>query len=76
MRPALDELLRDALALPEQSRALLAETLLESLDRDPDFDISLDWRDEIRRRCAQLDAASSATYPATEVISELRRELA
>ncbi len=69
----MDELVNQALALPEKSRAFLAEKLLESLEQDEDFPVTDEWREEIRRRCRELDASDSDTASATEVFTALRR---
>ncbi len=45
----------DAPGLPPPLRAFVAERLIESLDI-PDADpLSVRWREEIRRRCTELD---------------------
>lgn len=44
-----------ALELPAQARAFLAEKLIESLDADPPTDLSTEWRQEIRKRCREID---------------------
>ncbi len=71
----MDDLVTQALALPETSRAFLAEKLLESLEQDDDFPLSDQWRDEIRRRCAELDVGEGTSVPAAEVFSDLRQRL-
>ena len=48
------ELLKDALSLPIEARAALADSLLESLDCDVDDDSEEVWREEIRRRLREL----------------------
>lgn len=74
MAAGIHDLVNEALALPEASRAFLAEKLLESLDQDEDFTVSDEWREEIRRRCRELDAGNSRTAPAEEVFAELRQQ--
>ncbi len=46
------ELLKDALSLPAEARAALADSLLESLDAELDEDA---WRKEIEQRLEQID---------------------
>ncbi len=75
MAAVIHDLVNEALALPEASRAFLAEKLLESLDQDEDFTVSDEWREEIRRRCRELDAGNSPTAAAEEVFAELRQQL-
>jgi len=58
------ELLRDALALSPESRAALADSLLESLDSSVDDDVEEAWRVEIqRRRLAQIESGSVDMIP-------------
>lgn len=45
----------EALALSRQARAFVAERLIESLDADPGSDLSPAWREEIRKRCQEVD---------------------
>ncbi len=45
------KILEEAMQLAPGTRALIAETLLERLDFEEDFEVSQDWRDEIHRRC-------------------------
>ena len=48
-------LIRDALALDADQRALIANTLLESLhDADEAEEVDAAWRDETTRRLAQV----------------------
>ena len=44
-----------ALDLPVYVRALLAEKLLESLDSEPQTELSDEWREEVRKRCREID---------------------
>jgi hypothetical protein len=48
------KIIEAALALDPANRAFVAETLLESLDLEPDFPVSTDWLEEIRRRCDEV----------------------
>jgi putative addiction module component (TIGR02574 family) len=57
------ELLRDALSLPTDVRAALADSLLESLDVQVDDDAEAAWRDEIYRRLQQLDSGTAKLIP-------------
>jgi len=57
------ELLRDALALPPEARAALADSLLESLDAQVDEDAEAVWREEIHRRLTELDNGAVQLIP-------------
>lgn len=73
MIPALDMIVDQALALPEASRAFLAEKLLESLDQEEDVELSPAWRAEIQRRIKEIDEGRATLVPMEKVMSELRQ---
>jgi len=52
------ELLRDALALPAETRAALVDSLIESLDQTIDEDAEETWRREIELRLEQIDSGA------------------
>jgi putative addiction module component (TIGR02574 family) len=70
-----DSIVDEALHLPRESRALLAEKLLESLDYEEGFEISPEWTDEIRRRCREIDERTATLVPSEKVFEELDRSL-
>ena len=55
MSTDLDRIVSEALSLPAQARAFVAEKLIESLDADPGAELSAAWREEVRRRCREID---------------------
>jgi putative addiction module component (TIGR02574 family) len=57
------DLLRDALTLPAEARAALADSLLESLDVQVDEDAEVSWREEIHRRLTELDSGAVKLIP-------------
>jgi putative addiction module component (TIGR02574 family) len=70
------KVLDDAMQLDVNERAFIAETLLESLDLDPDFPVSQEWLDEIRRRCSEVDSGRSKLLDSAAVVNELRAKYA
>ena len=72
MGQTLKEILDGALALPPNSRAYVAEILLESLDFEADFPLSDEWRREIERRCREIDAGAVDPVPGDEVMEALK----
>jgi hypothetical protein len=60
--------------LEPSTRALIAETLLETLDFEEDFEISQAWRDEIQRRCEQIDRGEVVLIDSDTVMAELREK--
>jgi hypothetical protein len=55
MSVTVDRVVREALGLTPELRAFVAEKLIESLDAPDAPPLSEQWRDEVRRRCAELD---------------------
>ena len=72
MDETMDQTVARILAWPARWRALMAEVPLDSLDREPPFEVSEAWQQEIRRRAQELDDGAATGIPAGEVIAELR----
>lgn len=69
-------ILEEAMQLEPSSRAMIAETLLESLDFEEGFEISQAWRDEIQRRCEQIDRGEVDLVDSATVMADLRKKYA
>jgi putative addiction module component (TIGR02574 family) len=65
-----DEILFEALNLSPQARAFVAERLIESLDAPPGTEISPAWRDEIRKRCREVDEGLVQLRDAADVFAK------
>jgi putative addiction module component (TIGR02574 family) len=65
------QLLHEALELPPDQRAALADSLLGSLDASVDPDAELAWREEIERRAASIDDGTVTPIPWEEVKTRL-----
>ena len=74
MKADAKKILEEAMHLEPSTRALIAETLLESLDFEEDFEISPAWRDEIERRCEQIDRGEVELIDSDTVMAELRKK--
>jgi putative addiction module component (TIGR02574 family) len=70
-----DEIFQAALSLPEEMRARLAETLLESLDAAGQREIDALWGKEAEDRLDAYDRGEIAAFPIDEVFSSLRDRL-
>ena len=57
------ELLRKALALPENERAELAGNLISSLETTVDTDVDAAWQDEVARRAQEVQSGKVKTIP-------------
>ena len=72
MKPSHENVLADALALPQTDRAALIGDLIDSLDEVADEDADAAWDAEIARRVADLDAGRAQTLSWHEVREQLR----
>jgi len=75
MSTQLEELKNDLLALPLESRATLAQALIQSLDEGFDEDAEVLWREEIRRRDAEIRSGHAVLKPADQVLRDARERL-
>jgi hypothetical protein len=69
MAATVDDIVSQALALPFPVRVLLAEKLLESLDTMPSPELSPEWREEIRRRCKEIQEGTAVLREADDVFA-------
>ena len=67
------EIISEAMKLPPQERADLADRLWISVDAPQA--VADAWDAEVERRVAQLDAGEVDTVPFEQVIAELRAKL-
>ena len=70
MTPEISDLLKRALALPIDERAVLANTLFDSLEA-PDETVQEAWDKEVARRIADLKSGKAVTVPWEELHGEL-----
>jgi hypothetical protein len=71
MAQKVKDILDQALALLPNSRAYIAEVLLESLDCEQDFPLSEAWRTEIQERCSEIDHGEVELIPGEEALASL-----
>lgn len=50
-----EQIVMEALELPSTVRAFVAEKLIESLDTAPADSLSLEWKEEVQKRCREVD---------------------
>ena len=65
------EILKEALALPPEARAALADYLWHSLYAEMDANAEEAWSQEIKRRIADLDSGKVAAIPWSEARARL-----
>lgn len=67
-----EEIISAALALPPDTRAMLAEHLLESLDVEDQKRIDALWTEEAERRDKEIEDGVVTPIPGEEVMNRLR----
>jgi putative addiction module component (TIGR02574 family) len=67
MTQETNDLLKKALALPDEDRAVLAGVLIDSLDPSTESSAEEAWNQEIARRVEELDSGKAKTIPWDEV---------
>ena len=75
MDATVEKIVSQALSLPAQARAFVAEKLIESLDTEPDGEISPAWADEIRKRRRQIDEGLVELRDAEDVFDKAHSRL-
>lgn len=69
----VDQLEQEALSLPAEQRARLAERLIASLDAEAEIDKT--WLAEAKRRDAELDSGAVAVIPMEDALASARKRL-
>ena len=75
MPMTMEQLAAEALALPSEERALLADRLAESLDAVEANHIDRLWTAEAKRRRDEVWAGVVRTIPGGEALAQVRRSL-
>ena len=70
-----EQIVAQALELPAAARAFVAEKLIESLDADAGSELSPAWKQEIRRRCREIDQGQAQLRDAEAVFAKARAAL-
>lgn len=76
MHMTVEQIVDEALALPSEARALLADRLVESLDPAEDGYIRQLWMREARRRIDEVRRGEVKTVPADEAFAQVRQAIA
>jgi len=72
----VEQIAAEALSLPSEARALLADRLVESLDPAEDGYIRQLWAAEALRRRDEIRAGQLGTVPGDEALARVRRAVA
>jgi putative addiction module component (TIGR02574 family) len=70
-----EQIVHEALALPAEKRAQLADQLLASLDSPEQGQLDQAWEEEIERRIDAYEAGQEKSRPIDEVIREIRQRI-
>ena len=68
--PTAERVVTEAMELPPLLRAFVVEKLIESLDAPDSPPLSTKWRQEIRRRCAEMDRSAVELRDADKVFAK------
>lgn len=75
MATTVEKLVEQAMTLPGESRARIAELLVESLDADELGRIDRLWADEAKRRRDDVRGGMVETVPGDEALRKVRDSL-
>lgn len=75
MPMTLEQLAHEALSLPSEARALLADKLVESLDAAEAGLIDALWAAEAKRRRDEVRSGAVQTIPGDEALAQVRRSV-
>lgn len=70
---SIEQLAEEILSLPSESRALLADKLVESLEFDADSEIQAVWVTEAKRRRDEVRDGSVQPIPGEDALAQIRR---
>jgi len=73
---SVEQIAEEALALPSEARALLADRLVESLDPAEDGLIRQVWMREARRRINEVRSGEVKTIPSEDAFAQVRQAIA
>jgi hypothetical protein len=76
MSTTAEKVVTEALGLSPSLRAFVAEKLIESLDASENQPLSPRWREELRKRCAEMDRGEVEMRDADKVFADAFASLA
>ncbi len=75
MPMTIEQIAAEALTLPSEERALLADRLVESLDAAEVSRLDRLWASEAKRRRDEVRSGAVRTIPGDEALARVRRSL-
>jgi putative addiction module component (TIGR02574 family) len=76
MNMTVEQIAAEALSLPSEARALLADRLVESLDPAEDGVVRQLWASEAKRRLDEVRTGNVQTIPGDEALARVRSAVA
>jgi len=73
MNQKSEAIILDALQMPDEDRAMIAERLIASLDHDFEKDAEIFWQIEIEKRIKEIDSGKAVCVPWEEIRAQLRK---
>ena len=70
---SIEQLTEEVLSLSNESRALLADKLIESLEFSTDSALQSDWVTEAKRRRDEVRDGSTQPIPGEDALAQVRR---
>lgn len=69
MSTTIDTIIAEVLSLSPQARAFVAEKLIESLDSEQEVILSPAWKEEVHKRCHEIDEGTVELRNAEDVFA-------
>jgi len=66
------QLITEAVSLPIEERAIVVESLLQSLNQ-PDSEIDIKWTQAAKKRLSEIKSGNIGTIPGEQVFEEIRK---
>ncbi|MDD5672678.1 MAG: addiction module protein [Chitinivibrionales bacterium] len=73
MNQKAETIISDAMLMPDEDRAIIAERLIASLDHEFEKDAELAWQKEIQKRIEDIDSGKVTCIPWEQVRSRLQK---
>lgn len=74
MEKKTQDIISEAMRMPAEDRATIAENLIASLDREYDENTEVLWQDEVQKRIREIESGAVKCVPWESVRSSLKRD--
>jgi putative addiction module component (TIGR02574 family) len=73
MNQKSEAIISDAMLMPDEDRAMIAEKLIASLDHEFEKDAEIAWQTELQKRVNEIDGGKVTCVPWEQVRARLRK---